>query len=506
MRRVPHDLLQEIFLACLPTDRNPSLSADEAPILITQVCSHWRHVAHSTPQLWASVHVAIPGYQGDVEYGELENIIHQRSAAVKDWIRLAGALPLTISAYEGHSLYATSYFSEFLQECLVPICDRWKDLSLSAYADSISNIQRLSTDQTPQLKSLHLAIKRRNGPEWDSPSGTWEQDVPVAETWNDGGGILGGQSLRELRLSVFDIPWEVTSKWNLLTTLVLNEDGRSNNIPLYSVTSRVKAVLRETKALIDCTLRIGHFDETWPHNETNDANDAFKDLPIELLLLKTLSIAEYPRVTLLPLLRTPSIRCMAYSRLVASFPPHNHPFLDFLVLNPGIHIEELSVDPNNITPFEMLESLRLCSSLRLLHLELQAPLEPWIQRFGPAAAGHPFTDELLTELAPPLNRDLAPALCPNLEDITFMRETQFSETAVVEFVKRKQDGDRHGMGKLRNIKVNFVRKKGERDLVAELALYQDSGLAMEFYYHPSNLRSPLSHYNGLASSSGITCW
>src|ERR1700733_2837484 len=37
-RRLPTDIVTEIFFRCLPTDRYPSLSALEAPLLLTGIC------------------------------------------------------------------------------------------------------------------------------------------------------------------------------------------------------------------------------------------------------------------------------------------------------------------------------------------------------------------------------------------------------------------------------------------------------------------------------------
>ncbi|KAJ3532237.1 hypothetical protein NMY22_g7825 [Coprinellus aureogranulatus] len=36
IQRLPHELLQEIFLACLPDKRLPALVPDEAPMLLTR--------------------------------------------------------------------------------------------------------------------------------------------------------------------------------------------------------------------------------------------------------------------------------------------------------------------------------------------------------------------------------------------------------------------------------------------------------------------------------------
>ncbi|KAF8213658.1 hypothetical protein K438DRAFT_1547607, partial [Mycena galopus ATCC 62051] len=56
VRRLPLDIMQEIFIACLPTHRNCVMSASEAPVLLGRICSSWRALSLSTPRLWASLH------------------------------------------------------------------------------------------------------------------------------------------------------------------------------------------------------------------------------------------------------------------------------------------------------------------------------------------------------------------------------------------------------------------------------------------------------------------
>ncbi|KAJ7752379.1 hypothetical protein B0H16DRAFT_1257575, partial [Mycena metata] len=56
VQRLPQDILQEIFLACLPTDRNTVMSVSEAPLLLGRICSGWRDIVLATPALWASLH------------------------------------------------------------------------------------------------------------------------------------------------------------------------------------------------------------------------------------------------------------------------------------------------------------------------------------------------------------------------------------------------------------------------------------------------------------------
>ncbi|KAJ7140918.1 hypothetical protein C8R44DRAFT_603871, partial [Mycena epipterygia] len=49
VRRLPLDVIQEIFVACIPTHRNCVMSAREAPVLLGHICSSWRETSLSTP-------------------------------------------------------------------------------------------------------------------------------------------------------------------------------------------------------------------------------------------------------------------------------------------------------------------------------------------------------------------------------------------------------------------------------------------------------------------------
>ncbi|KAJ7154880.1 hypothetical protein C8R43DRAFT_857362, partial [Mycena crocata] len=52
VRRRPPDIVQEIFLACLPTRHNAVMSTRDAPLLLAHICSAWRVLALATPALW----------------------------------------------------------------------------------------------------------------------------------------------------------------------------------------------------------------------------------------------------------------------------------------------------------------------------------------------------------------------------------------------------------------------------------------------------------------------
>ncbi|KAJ6559988.1 hypothetical protein B0H19DRAFT_890834, partial [Mycena capillaripes] len=52
VRRLPEDIVRAIFMASLPSTRNPAISGQETPLLLCQICRSWRNTALATPRLW----------------------------------------------------------------------------------------------------------------------------------------------------------------------------------------------------------------------------------------------------------------------------------------------------------------------------------------------------------------------------------------------------------------------------------------------------------------------
>ncbi|KDR68210.1 hypothetical protein GALMADRAFT_43942, partial [Galerina marginata CBS 339.88] len=56
-RRLPDDILSEIFYQSLPTNVNAAMVNSVPPLIFTQICKRWREVALSTPKLWSTIHI-----------------------------------------------------------------------------------------------------------------------------------------------------------------------------------------------------------------------------------------------------------------------------------------------------------------------------------------------------------------------------------------------------------------------------------------------------------------
>ncbi|KAF9007877.1 hypothetical protein BDQ17DRAFT_175652 [Cyathus striatus] len=165
----------EIFLACLPADRNPCMSVTDAPLLLTRVCSSWRSIAHSTPRLWAAIHIVLPLYRA-MQYPSPGSISHIEetvclrmdniTASAKQWLDRSGACPLSISIYQGQEWESNSSDFEdlmkkvrrlqitFIIDVVVPYHQRWYDLDVCLPADALYNLLNINVLKTECLKAL----------------------------------------------------------------------------------------------------------------------------------------------------------------------------------------------------------------------------------------------------------------------------------------------------------------------------------------------------------------
>ncbi|KAF9009948.1 hypothetical protein BDQ17DRAFT_989715 [Cyathus striatus] len=199
-RRLGPDILEEIFLACLPTNHNPCIIATEAPVLLTHICSSWRSIAHSTPRLWSSIHIVLPNLRlardppaHTIPFMEClgHKKLTQRYEAAIDWLNRSGACPLNISVYQstGYNIGVNfpgvdryAHISEkekqlhiaFIIDVLISHSQRWHEIDVCLSWQVLEAI--LAVRNIPVLKKLHITDQRlasiseldSSGPGWNS--------------------------------------------------------------------------------------------------------------------------------------------------------------------------------------------------------------------------------------------------------------------------------------------------------------------------------------------------
>ncbi|KAK0458481.1 uncharacterized protein EV420DRAFT_358229 [Desarmillaria tabescens] len=96
IRRVPTELLQEIFLYCIGDKQFQDIwpeggYAFEAPVVFGRVCSRWRRVSFSTPSLWSSLKITISRVAGAVDWAAPGS-----RKILRAWLKRSGRLPLDV--------------------------------------------------------------------------------------------------------------------------------------------------------------------------------------------------------------------------------------------------------------------------------------------------------------------------------------------------------------------------------------------------------------------------
>ena len=161
VRRLPPELLQVIFVYCLPTHGNAVMHAsDGAPVLLGRVCSEWRRISLSTPEVWSSLHIAPP----IVTFSNLtssEARFARERELIEMWLGRSGICPLNISfVWHANDSEDEIRLCVSLLEALVPRCGRWRMLDFQAPLTMFKPFVGLTVKDVPLLEGFSLMDNR----------------------------------------------------------------------------------------------------------------------------------------------------------------------------------------------------------------------------------------------------------------------------------------------------------------------------------------------------------
>ncbi|KAJ6585447.1 hypothetical protein B0H19DRAFT_1109701 [Mycena capillaripes] len=440
VRQLPLDIMREIFIACIPTDQNPIMSAQTAPLLLGHICSAWRAIAFSTPRLWSSIHVAEP-------HKKLPQHIHDECLQlVKAWLTRSGALPLSISFYRPPSLDPSPLF-----DAILSFSARWKNISFSG-----QNGIRLLRSDVPLLQTIEML----HYPVGDEPVGVETHD------------FFNGVGVRKISIGTNMDPIQLPLPWHQLTTLSLERFNDPNNLSLtrqWSLSSSTALkILARCHSLRECALCLS----TGAH-ETVDV-PASVELP--LLVSLNISVAHGAMSALqqhnpLDRLVSPQLSLFAlkgYSRNSVGFP---FPTL----ISTATKMKSVEVNTMLFTAETFATFLRqLPASLQRLLLRQNV--------VGPSAPA--FVDnEFLRLLAATSESANGPFLFPELETIELAHAAKFSDEELLCFIRARME-----IHPLRRIGVDFYRDM-EVDILPQLQSFIDGfGLDVSLKYRRNKIR------------------
>ncbi|KAJ7354504.1 hypothetical protein DFH08DRAFT_855059 [Mycena albidolilacea] len=453
-RRLPLDIVQEIFVACLPTHRNCVMSASEAPVLLGRICSSWRAISLTTPRLWARLHVVEP--QSDMNphapTAYFDEKVAQRVQATKMWLGRSGQCPLSISLL--CALRKTEASVQFLQ-ALISFAPRWQHIHLIAAASLLLEIASSINTEIPWLETIafrvHLPL------------------VIHGSNWGDFN-ILRGARVSSLSIpDIVFIPERLPVHWDQLTTLSIGgPKWTSRSVAMTS--EAMWCIFSRCSALRRCKLVVNDRDETpmlqhpiveLPFLHTLVLHCNAREAPADLVLLKHLSF--------------PKLR---HFKSIGTSQLENSPILRDFFTN-SICMESLTIDTNIFRNPRFIETLAGLPPIRRLMIR---------DTGGPGRGRLPLVDDdALTVL-------MSPALCPALQELYMDCRDTISDATVLRFISARMQNPRTT---LKRVDIRFGRPM-TIDIMPSLRTFIESGLEVSLIY--SSSRSKSSPWKGLVDA------
>jgi hypothetical protein len=444
VRQLPQEIVQEIFLSCLPNDRNAVMSASEAPVLLGRICKSWRQISLSTPQLWSSLHIPIPDPTYLMEHGRGKLL--ERGAAVKAWLERSGSCPLSLSVIsesteipqvQGESLFAARYFLL----AVIDFSKRWKAVDFaipfSVYQEYLFTLEKANV---PVLEKIRFHCLDE------------DSQAPLSvETWHLGP-MFQTPSLHDIALLYIDhSSSSLDLRWECLTHLSLTADNLGN--PLSSM--RALEILSQCSKLISCKMVIE------PKNEG-------PSLTVTLPFLRSLEIVEGffhgDMESFFEMLSLPSLQHFKYLGRTSV------PFKS-IITQAQIECFELAL----LGVGQISECLPLLTSLKRLTLS-EVSVRSQLAR-------HPILDNDFLTLLTPLASS-GEGFCPRLEEIKFSG-SEISDDAICPFLTARTSSTSlyPQIARLKSAKFSFSRQRNV-DVFPQLLPLMEEGLEVHLRYLP----------------------
>ncbi|KAJ7472633.1 hypothetical protein FB451DRAFT_1367550 [Mycena latifolia] len=434
-RRLPEDVVAEIFTAALPSDRNAVMSGAESPLLLCHVCRAWRRLALSTPRLWATLHIVAPGTPSEL----LE--IDER---INTWLSRSGSLPLSISVVPSRTagLNFDLDISKLLGT-LIHFSSRWNHLHLSLTSQpSFEPLATLAVKDVPMLRSLVLD----SFSSWDSPTAIGSDTMSFMST------NLLRLSLRQPYFLDFPV------RWNKLRHLSIgyNADTRRGTSP--PPAAGVLAILRQCPDLETCTAAI--------RREVPNPVEApcHMEQLRQLCVLDWNSVPEFFRALVLP-----NLRSLEYSILAAHRGGDSPAFTPLLTSTS--HIERLSLSIPAAPMSVFADILRLTPLVQELSLQWE-----------PLATPPDFNDDLVTLLTPSTS-DPHKTLCPQLRVLNLVDFFSPTDQRLLELIRARTGIHPQQVVNLASIRAISSRPM-QVDIIPMLQTPIRDGLKVSLRYAP----------------------
>ncbi|KAJ7061606.1 hypothetical protein C8F01DRAFT_1137862 [Mycena amicta] len=467
IRRMPRDVFEEIFVACMPVTRNCAMSSREAPLLLGRVCSAWRAICVSTPRLWARLHISQPMVAFANLNSKLRIQCERGLATLRDatemWLARSGQCSLSISvscSTYGPSNDVFGPDKQNILNILAPFASRWEHVAISGVlTKDLMRLPNLTAEDFPRLKSITVAQgypSYHNVAPSDVPEGFWHNLR-----------LFNAESLLRVDLSgsSFD-PLSMPLRWASLLEIHIRYTG----MPGFALDG-AQEVLRRCSALQ--TFRFSLLGTTTnPTFLAPIEHGALRTLAVEINGDVSAILRHICRSFILPELRSLSFHGSSYSDLDTDGTNIDYP--TFLEASPKLEHAQVFLDM--FTHGTLPDFLRhLPPSLHRLHIL------PGTRFWTPSN----LVDlELLTLLTPDPDPSIS-VVGAGIEELDIGRCKAYDDQQLLSFIKSRIDGggdsQAHRYRKLKSLAVDFAREM-EDDIMPELQQYVEDGLRVNLRY------------------------
>ncbi|KAJ7725059.1 hypothetical protein B0H16DRAFT_285238 [Mycena metata] len=435
-RRLHEDVVREIFVSCISSSHNGIMHPSHSPLLLGQICSEWRKIALSTPQLWASLHVPIPpAYR-------MENI----SSLVLTWLGRSGALALSISvtisqACTADRLASPEAVSDLL-DILISFSHRWKRVQFISppsfhYKPELffTPLAKLYPESVPMLEEATFDFY--SYPMFDL------QALPFL----DAPGIRSvGFSSMNANIQSLPLPWAVVTK--------LQVGGTKSS--LLSVTAALQ-ILDKCHNIQICVMHIA----------LPDLEDFGEEIHLpHLRHISLVSQGYAPAQAFFANLKVPALKSLKYVSM------ERHTTLPFMSLLSGcVQLEALDMEVKGLPRTELFDCFqRVHSTVVSLRLHLMTEdLSAWPGFIYPP----PILDDRTIGLLTPKPGSEASCLFPRLENLELVGCTALSDRALLDLIQRREERSWQGSRFVR-VDVAFAREM-QIDVLSQLRNGRVSG-------------------------------
>jgi len=485
-RRLLPDILREIFCYCIGRTY-PLLSATEAPMVLTRVCSLWRSVAFSSPRIWTRLHIPLPGdprissnlvvnnaHALELRRQEFSKTMALRCQAVKEWLDRSGSCPLFLSiAYPFNSIppigdnggAEEDDVAGPLFQIIYPYAPRWEHLRLSMPLRIYQKLEtKISLDRLSRLRSF---------------TGKILSPAPLAAPTPTPLHIIELPSLKTLSLNCLQLTRNLgrhRNSWYRLTDICFESPVPDTDL---------LELLRQCHSLVVLEVSMQVF-RVW--QQGHELNLAMVLLPhLESLKFREMGPASPASFALY----APSLKLLRYRcphRYQDNFGGINERRLSRpealirLISNAAASLETLSIEPQAFEPGHVLECLRLAVHAKDLtfgdsFLDLDIEEEVRYHDFFDLEAFTVPTTEYESSSSMPLQTQ---CLLPKLESLEVNDGYIIGDDKIRRILMSRIDAaQRRLTSPLRFVKIQFWRQK-EEDIVPEIvARARDVGIGMK---------------------------